>query len=121
MRALPLVVKVKRPYNSHMTAKPSTINSMQARAARAALRLSIIEVARLSGLGDKSVSAFEMEGGRQAQHATRLALQVAFERAGVIFNDDGGLSFSPAAVELASAQIAHEIAAKAKRKGKAGR
>jgi transcriptional regulator with XRE-family HTH domain len=97
-----------------MTAKPNTINAMQARAARAGLRLSLEEMSKLSGLGAKSINAFELEGDRITQQGTRAALALAFDRLGVTFPDDGGvgLTFSQKAVEFAAEQIAREKAAK---------
>lgn len=87
-----------------MIMKPSTINAMQARAARAALRLSTLELAEIAGLGPHSVNAFELEGKRRVQHGTKVAVRDAFVRLGVIFADDGGLSFSPEAVAFAASR-----------------
>ena len=109
MRANLLAVKFKRTYDVRMSTKPTTINAMQARAARAALRLSIKELAERSGLGTRSVNAFELEGEREAQQGTKVAVQVAFERLGVRFTDDGGLAFSAEAIAFAARKAGAEI------------
>ena len=93
-----------------MKTKNTTISALQLRAARAALRLSLREIANLAGVGINSVNAFEVEGSRRTQHGTKVALQVALERLGVRFLDDHGLAFSPNAVAFAAAQRGGEAA-----------
>jgi transcriptional regulator with XRE-family HTH domain len=77
---------------------------MQCRAARAALRLSIPELAKIARLGERSIGQFESEG-RATSNGTKAALRLAFADLGVSFTISGGLEFSDAAEAFAAKQL----------------
>jgi transcriptional regulator with XRE-family HTH domain len=64
----------------------SIISASQMRAARAALRWSIAELAEKSGVGARTIKRLEaFEGIPQGRASTMLALKIALEAAGVEF------------------------------------
>jgi transcriptional regulator with XRE-family HTH domain len=64
------------------------MDSKQCRAARALLKWSQAELAAVSGVGISTVADFEIEK-REPRTANLAAIRGAFERAGIIFEDDG--------------------------------
>lgn len=71
----------------------SMITSAQIRAARAALRMTSLELATRSGVAQRTIKRLEVSEGVPASHASTLvALQSALEAAGIEFigsPDDG--------------------------------
>jgi transcriptional regulator with XRE-family HTH domain len=62
------------------------ITGMQIRAARAALRWSVKELASIAGVGTQTIKRFEVvEGIPQSRTQTLLEVKAAFEAAGIEF------------------------------------
>lgn len=75
------------------------MNGNQARMARAALRLSVRELASLAQVSPNTVT--RVEANLPVNHATTLAIQTALETAGVVFIQENG---GGAGVRLKKAQ-----------------
>ena len=76
------------------------ITGAQIRAARAALRLSSQELARVAGVGQQTIKRFESaDGVPPSRSATLGAIQAALEAAGIEFvgtpHDKPGIRLSP--------------------------
>ena len=59
--------------------------------ARAALRLGVRDVAKMSGVSPTTIGQIERERTVQPEPATLEALRAAFEREGIVFQDDGSV------------------------------
>jgi transcriptional regulator with XRE-family HTH domain len=70
-------------------ANMAQITNRQCRMARAALGWSTRELAKHSHVGATTISQFE--SGKPANPSTLTLLRQAFEKAGVVFTDDGGI------------------------------
>ena len=64
------------------------MDANQARMARAALKLSVREVAALAKMSPNTVT--RVEAGLPVNHSTVVALRAALETAGVVFVDSNG-------------------------------
>jgi transcriptional regulator with XRE-family HTH domain len=70
------------------------INAGQCRMARAALRISVRDLAAIARVGVNTVVRFE--GGEKLQDRTIDAIRMALEKAGIEFNADGrGVRLKP--------------------------
>lgn len=65
-----------------------TITRAQCRAARAGVEWSREDLAREAGLGERTITDFE-RGARDPHVNNKAAIRAAFERAGVVFTDEG--------------------------------
>ena len=66
--------------------KPPILFPEQCRAARAALRWSVADLATSAGLAENTVTAFEL--GRSVRDLSMLRIKYAFEKAGCSFGQN---------------------------------
>lgn len=71
-----------------------TITARQCRAARVGIDMSRDELAKSAAVAERTVIDFE-RGARQPIAATRQAIRLALERAGVEFRDGGWIKLPP--------------------------
>jgi DNA-binding XRE family transcriptional regulator len=74
------------------------MNTHQARMARAALRMTVVDLAKAAKVSPNTVT--RLEAGLRVNNSTVLAIQSVLEAAGAVFRDNG----DGAGVHLRSAQ-----------------